>query len=73
MLHGKILHLAFHIGMTHREWGQCRKHVERTEALRRSRVRVEDPINKIKDREESHLSTTADKLAEEGCRRRHGG
>ena len=59
--------------MAHREWGQCRKHVERTEALRRSRVRVEDTVDKVKDREESHLSTTADKLAEEGRRCRHGG
>ncbi len=59
--------------MAHREWGQCRKHVERTKALRRSRVRLEDAVDKIEDREESHLSTTADKLAEEGRRCRHGG
>lgn len=59
--------------MAHREWGQCRKHVERPEALRRSRVRVEDAVDKVKDREESHLSATADKLAEEGRRCRHGG
>ena len=69
----EILHFAFHLWMAHREWGQCRKHVERTEALRRSRVRVEDAVDKVKDREESHLSTTADKLAEEGRRCRHGG
>lgn len=59
--------------MAHREWGQCRKHVESAEALRRSRVRVEDTVDKVKDREESHLSTTTDKLAEEGRGRRYGG
>jgi len=59
--------------MAHREWGQCRKHVERTEALRRSRVRIEDAIDEVKDRKKSHLSTTADELAEEDRRCRHGG
>ena len=53
-LHGEVLHLASYLGMAHREWGQCRKHVER------SRVRVEDLIDKVKDREESHLVTTAE-------------
>ena len=35
--------------------------------LKRSRVRVEDTVDKVKDREKSRLSTTVDKLAEEGC------
>jgi hypothetical protein len=73
VIHGEILHLSFYIGMAHREWGQSRKHIESTEALRCSRVRVEDAVDKVKDREEGHLSTTADELAEEGRRCRHGG
>ena len=60
MLHGKIFHLMFHIGMAHREWCQCGKHIERTKALGRSRVRVEDTVDKAKDREERHLGATAD-------------
>jgi hypothetical protein len=73
MLQGKILHLMFHVGMAHREWGQSGKHIERTEALRRSRVCVEDAVDKAKDWEERHLGATTDKLAEEGCRCRNGG
>jgi len=59
--------------MAHREWGQCRKHVERAEAPRGSRLRVEDAVDKVKDREKGHLSTTADKLAEESRGRCYGG
>jgi hypothetical protein len=73
MFHDKILHLMLHIGMAHREWGQCGKHVEGTEALRRSGARVEDAVDKAKDREKRHLGAAADKLAEEGRRCRNGG
>lgn len=73
VLHGEILHPMFGIGMTHREWGQCGRHVKRTKALWCSGSGVEDTVDKAKDREESHLGTAADKLAEKGSRCRHGG
>jgi hypothetical protein len=59
--------------MAHREWGQCGKHVEGTEALRCIRARFKDFVHKIKDREECGLSAAADKLAEEGRRCSYGG
>jgi hypothetical protein len=36
-------------------------------------VRVEDTVDKTKDREECHLGAATDQLAEEGRRSRHGG
>ena len=73
MFHGEIFHLVFHIGMAHRKWGKCGCHVERTKALWRSGMRVENTVDKAKDREERRLGAAADKLAEERRRCRHGG
>jgi hypothetical protein len=73
MLQSEILHLKFDIGMTHRKRGQRRKHVKRTEALRRGWVRIKDGIDKAENRKECRFSAATDELAKEGRRRSHRG
>ena len=73
MLQGEILHLAFHIGMTHRKRCQRGKHVERTKTLRCGWVCIKDAIDKAENGKECRLGATADELAEEGRRRGHRG